>query len=173
MTLKLPFLSDDHHFAITSMAVRVGLMDWQIESLVATALTKQPTTAAFVLKNLASDRIVGLARAVLLDSAAVDSAAVPPLFAEIEAIRAERNELIHWIWGESPEGKAAIQVDARPFRMTQKKSRTDAEISAVADRAMKVIQTLGAWQRDILNQLHPALHETSETAVPQPNSLLS
>jgi hypothetical protein len=69
MPNKLPFLPDDHHYAIANVAVVAAQLDHMIEATIETALLDRKSTAEFMMKNLGADRVVGLLKAVLLDMA--------------------------------------------------------------------------------------------------------
>ena len=69
MTTKLPQITVDHHFAIANVAARSSQMEIHIEKTVAKGLLNQPKTAESLLKNLGSDRVVGVLKSILLDAA--------------------------------------------------------------------------------------------------------
>jgi hypothetical protein len=150
MPYKLPFISDEHHYAITNVALRVGQLDWQLEHLISTALPTHRKMAEFLLTNLGADRLIGAARAVLLDVYPDDEAEISGLFDEIKAVRSERNELLHWVWGSTEEPTIAIHTSVRPFRQQQEKMKTAQQIQDIADRAMRTIEALVGWQNKLL-----------------------
>jgi hypothetical protein len=165
---RLPFLSDELHFAITKMALRVGQMDWHVESLISSALSNQPTTAAFTLKTLSADGLIGAARAILLDGWPADETRINELFDEVEAVRGERTDLLHWMWGSTAEPDAAIHASPRSIRQEEKK--TAAEIVTIAGRAMKTIEKMLWWQNEIYARLHPELRQALWPLGPPANS---
>jgi hypothetical protein len=149
MSTKLPFLSDDHHFAIANVAVRVGQMEWHIENLIHNALFKQPKTAEVALKNLGADRLVTFVSAVLHDSFPEFTAEIDSLESEINRIKTERNEILHWIWGKSEKPETAIHISARPFRAHLQKKKTALDIQKVADDALEAVKAIVWWSNHI------------------------
>src|SRR4051812_48546670 len=103
MIEKLPFLPDEHHYAIAHVAARSSQMEHHIEHLVNAAFAGQPETAEFLLKNLGTDRMVGLLKAALLDKFPQSREQIERLCAEIGRLRTLRNNLLHWIWGKSED----------------------------------------------------------------------
>ena len=169
MTNKLPFLSDDHHFAIASVAVRVSQMEWLVETLIHTAMLHQLQTAKFALKNLGADRIVGFLKAILLDRYPNEFDATNNLIAEINRIKSERNEILHWIWGKTDNPDKAAHLSARPFRQQERKTKTAAEIQQIADDAMKVVEALIWWSNHIHRFVLAPLHEPAKPSPDTPS----
>lgn len=152
MVTKLPFLSDDHHFAIANVAVRSGQMEYHIEHLTSETLAKLPQTAEFLLKNLGADRVVGLMQRALLDHHPADAEKIEKLVSEISRLRTERNEILHWIWGKSLVENEAIHLSFRPFREPQQRTKTAREIQKIADDMMGVIHALGWWREELFRE---------------------
>jgi hypothetical protein len=147
MVDKLPFLPDEHHYAIAAVATRSAQLDHSIEVTLYLALLKSPRTAEFLLKNLSQDRIVDLLSAVLTDAVPKSATAIDALIAEIKNVRKERNEILHWLWGKS-EGdlQTAVHTTFRPFREERTTSKTAADIQSVADRALEAVKQLIDWK---------------------------
>jgi hypothetical protein len=150
MRSKLPFLPDDHHYAIANVAARSAQLDHYIELTIQCALRDHEQTARFALKNLGQDRVVGLMEAVLLDVEPKAEAGIKSVIAEINRLRTARNEILHWLWGKTEDPDIARHATLRPFREPRHANKTAAEVQAVADDLMKVIHTIGDWQRNLL-----------------------
>ncbi|MCH8999509.1 MAG: hypothetical protein IID48_14780 [Proteobacteria bacterium] len=133
MVEKLPYLPDEHHYAIAAVAARAAQLDHHIEHAISCCLIDHPKTAEFALKNLSADRVVGLLKAVLLDMPPRNPEKIEDLISKIMKLRSERNELLHWLWGKSDEADKAAYSSIRPFREKQTKEKTAAEIQEIAE----------------------------------------
>jgi hypothetical protein len=145
-------------------------MDWHIESLISATLRTHPRTAEFLLKNLGAERVVAAARAILKDAFVLDQTKIDELFAEIEELRTERNEVLHWIWGRTEQENIAMHLSARPFRKQQHKFKTAADIQTLADRAVTAIEALIWWENEISSRLQPPSLGKPEPQSPPPSS---
>lgn len=170
MTTKLPFLSDEHHYALANVAARASQLDHHIEYAISLTLSEQPKIAEYLLKNLSPDRIVGLLRAVLLDTLPDHETQIESLVAEIRRVRSERNDLLHWIWGKAESEDTAIQAAARPFRERRIVKRKASEIQKIADDMLQLATTLAAWQTIITENQIQTLHERLAQLTPPANS---
>ncbi|OAI45472.1 hypothetical protein AYO42_00085 [Rhizomicrobium sp. SCGC AG-212-E05] len=137
MVDKLPFLPDDHHYAIAAVATRSGQLESAIESCIAVFFPSSPRVGAFILKNMNGDRYMDLLKELLTDlSAESDRALVVHAFQRIKALRTERNEILHWLYGESGDPTLAKYVSMRPHRDFQERTKTAAQIQAVAEEML-------------------------------------
>ncbi len=96
MTTKLPQITVDHHFAIANVAARPSQMEIHIEKTVAKGLLNQLKTTESLLKNLGSDRVVGVLKSILLDAAPEEKRRIDHLIKTIVDLRTKRNEILHW-----------------------------------------------------------------------------
>jgi hypothetical protein len=146
MVDKLPFLPDEHHFALAAVAARSAQLDHHIEHTVDMLLRLSPNTSKYLLKNMGQDRIVGLLEALLRDAFPADADAATAFIKSIQAARSARNEVLHQIWGKAEEADKAIHVSVRPHRDHSQKSKTAAEISAIAADLLTCTRNLIVWQ---------------------------
>ncbi|MCH9053813.1 MAG: hypothetical protein IIA72_22630 [Proteobacteria bacterium] len=151
MPTKLPHITDDHHFAIANVAGRAAQMDVHIEKTIAAGLSQQPKTAEFMLKNLGTDRIVGLLKAMFLDTFPGKAEQIDALIKTILELKADRNGILHWTWipGQRPE--TSISATARPFREFRYNELSADQVQEIADDMLAVTRALLEWQ--------DALHE--------------
>ena len=132
MSNKLPFLPDDHHYAIANVACRAAQLDHHIELTVFCLMGQH--TGSFVLKQLGHDRQVGLIRALTLDLFPEHADELCEILDEIIVLRKERNEIMHWLWGEADAPDVAKYSSIRPYRENpEPKIKTAQEIQKIAD----------------------------------------
>jgi hypothetical protein len=129
---KLPYLSDDHHYALAALATRSSQMEHMIEWALSAAMIETPSLAEYVLKNLGADRIVGALEAAYLDLLGKDDHEVIAIAARIRRIRNERNEMLHWIYGAASDPKLAKLATLRPYREPRVKELTADDFHTVA-----------------------------------------
>jgi hypothetical protein len=167
MVDKLPFLPDEHHFAIAAVATRSAQLDHHIEFVINLAFLDRQHAAKFILKNLNGERMVGLLGAALHDVVPTHGESIDSLIAEINRRRGERNEILHWLWGKSDgDPGSAIHATIRPFRESRSSTKTAGQIQAVADAMLEIIRTLLKWQDFISHiRLGSPLQGTSEPPI--------
>jgi len=85
----------------------------------------------------------------LLDAAPEYEQEIEKLDAEIKRLRSERNDIMHWIWGESEGSDAAFHISARPFRKHQMSTKTADQIKKIAHETVEAIEALLWWQNYI------------------------
>jgi hypothetical protein len=144
MPKKLPFLSDEHHYAIAHVATRAAQLDWMIEFCVNTQMMVSHGRAAeYLIKSLDTNRLVDLLRVLLLDNFPTQASEIEALIQEIKAARTERNEVLHWIWGPDPEDPTRARLGSqRVYREEKFKTKTAEELYALADRLMAAVHAL-------------------------------
>jgi hypothetical protein len=136
---KLPYLSDDHHYALAAVATRSSQLEHMIELGVSGAMIGRSKLAEYILKNLGADRIVGALEAALLDRLPQNKTEVEDLMRRIRAVRAERNDMLHWIYGIADDPTVAKLATIRPFREKREKHLTADQFMAVADEMLAVV----------------------------------
>ncbi len=145
-------------------------MEHHIEHAVNSAFRGEPETAEFLLKNLPTDRIVGLLKARLTDQYPNAKEEVSKLTAEIARLRTERNNILHWIWGKAEDPTMAVHASIRPFREDRMRYLTATDIQKIADDMLVVSRALVKWgdllhtqyvtsQPDILKPLNETLEQ--------------
>jgi len=144
MVDKLPFLPDEHHYAIAAVAARAAQLEATIETSISILLAATEKTSAFILKNMNGDKYVGLLKQMLLDLSPAREDIINKAFPRIAAARTERNEILHWLWGKSEKPSAAKYTSLRPHREQQERSKTAAEIQAVADELLELSLVISA-----------------------------
>jgi len=76
---KLPFLPDEHHYAIAHVATRAAQLDHAIEFCVDAQMGSHREAAEYLIKSLDTPRLIGLLRVLLQDN-------FPTRVSEIEAL---------------------------------------------------------------------------------------
>ena len=147
MTTKLPFLSDDHHFAIANVAVHSATLDQTIDRLV--YLTILPhSVAEFLVKNTPPDRLVEILRLTFVAELAQHSALIDALFGQIKKSRSDRNHVLHWLH-ESTEKPDVVRfarfADKRGGRKASPKDYTASDIQKIADTMAESSGELLDW----------------------------
>lgn len=144
---KLPFLSDEHHYAIAAVATRAAQLDAHIEMSIWSILTfaKLSGTSKYVLKNMNGDRYVGLLRELLLDELPNLSEQINSGFDQISALRTERNEILHWLYGKADDPAIAKSSSVRPHRPIKEKFRTALEMQKVAEDFLEYAILIVGW----------------------------
>lgn len=172
MADKLPFLSDEFHFAIASVAARSAQMEHHIELAIAQLLQGKDNTARFILKNLGQDRIVKFYQALLLDEFPEDKEAIDALISLVEDLRRERNEILHWLWGKTDDETTAVNATLRPFRDEKRKYRTAADIGLIAGGMLSSVRYMTRWMELYSQKRTKSWLQRLALPVP-PNSLAS
>lgn len=169
MVEKLPFLPDEHHYAIAAVATRSSQMEHHIEHTIYIAFLLQNNTAEFLLKNLGADRIVGLLRAKMLDMMPNEEEKITKLFSEIKRVRNERNEIMHWIWGKTEDPQTAQHATIRPYRKQIEKTKSAEDIQKIADDMLNVSKALVRWGDLFHSQHTSSLSDTLSRPTAPPN----
>lgn len=137
MPEKLPYLSDEHHYAIAAVATRAAQMEHLLEHTINLGLFGQSKLAEFLLKNMSQDRIVGLLEAVLSDQLQ-DSTGVAKLVGRIRKARDDRNEILHSIYGIADDPNLTSVATLRPYRTIKSQERSAGEFYAVAEELLAI-----------------------------------
>lgn len=145
MTYKLPFLSDEHHFAIANVAARAAQLDHHIEFAIQVLMDEQANAAKHLLKNMNSDRLVGYLEGLLLDRFPDQSSMIEDRFKKIVEARRGRNELLHWLWGTTEEPGTMKIARIRPYHEDREASRTTSDIMALAAEMLNATLALNTW----------------------------
>ena len=116
-------------------------------------MLNQPKTAEFLLKNLGSDRVVGVLKSILLDVAPEEEPRITNLIKTIVDLRTERNKILHWTWSKGLEDDEAISASARPFREFHYSSKKARQIQQSADEMANVSHALMEWQQFLHKRL--------------------
>jgi hypothetical protein len=154
MATKLPYLSNEHQLAISNVSVHSAYLDGMIEVAISALMGERPTVAEFILKNMNGDRYVTLAKLLLQDEFRLENKTdeIDTLFAKIAALRSQRNEVIHWIWGPSGEDGTAKHASMRPYRPQQVKTKTAAEIATISDGLWSCGLAISDYLRQLLER---------------------
>jgi hypothetical protein len=145
MPKKLPFLPDEHHYAIAHVATRSAQLDQVIENCVDAQMGTHGRATEYIIKNLDTNRLVDLLRAQLQDNFPERASEIETLIQEIKSVRAERNEIIHWIWGKDDDATKAKMASLRSYRKQQFKTKTAEELYALADRLLAAVNDLATY----------------------------
>ncbi|MFH1805370.1 MAG: hypothetical protein ABID63_10835 [Pseudomonadota bacterium] len=149
MVKKFPHLSDDFHFAIANVAAHSSRLEYHIERTIHKTLSDKPKTAEYLLKNISSDRLVGLLKSLLVDIFPGEKPQIDRLISLIKAARKERNDVFHntWITGATPE--TSINVSSRPFREFRHKEMKPEQVQQIADDLQQAGHALLEWQEHL------------------------
>jgi hypothetical protein len=139
MPSKLPFLPDDHHYAIAHVATRAAQLDHTIELSVDVQMRSHKKAAEYIIKGTDTNRLVGLLDALLRDNFPDRLPEIDALITEIKTIRNERNEILHWIWGKGEAETAAKLHSLRIHRKQDVKTKTAEELYALANRLLQAV----------------------------------
>src|SRR5262245_48718866 len=144
MPKKLPFLPDEYHYAIAHVATRAAQLDYAIEFAVnAQMMFFHGRAAEYLIKTLDKSRLVDLLRALLLDKFPTREAEIETLIQEIKGARAERNEILHWIWGVDPDDPTRARLGSKQLiREDRAKTKTADEVYALAERLLAAVHAL-------------------------------
>jgi hypothetical protein len=147
MVDKLPFLSDDHHYAVAQVAARSSQLDHMIEMTAGSLMLETPHTAAFVVRNLNHDRLVGVIGALLRDFFPEEEEEHKRLIALITSVRKERNKLMHWVWGKADDYRDAMKIGSlRPYHDNLPPTTlTAAQIQVIASQMLAACHQLRHW----------------------------
>jgi hypothetical protein len=181
MVSKLPFLPDEFHFAIASVAARAAQLDHHIEQAISQALMDRCQTSRFLLSNVSPDRLVDLLRCLLVDVLPLEEVHIKSLFEKIKQARQSRNEIMHWLWAQTDDPNRITMARIRPHEATKTVKKTVAQIQSIADsmldavgglidigKKVEVLQEQTWRDKSELLTLRQRLASTSE---PNPSSL--
>lgn len=149
-----------HQIAIASIATEAARLEYHIEHTIHLALYDQRTTAEYLLKSLAGDRLVGLLKALLLDAVPEEKQKVDNLIAEIRELKLDRNTILHWTSIRTEKPDEIIFASVRPFREFQCALRTAPDILAVSSRLESASRALMEWQSHLDRRRRDALRGT-------------
>lgn len=145
MVPKLPYLTDEHHYAIARLAVYGAELDHVIELTVDVMFRNTPNTAKAVITNLTTDRLLGVLDALLADKYPTEAAQHSQMVADIKATRLDRNQVMHSLTDETGDDTEIVTFRSRrPYR-----KETDNDMSAkdIYDIALKMMDLNAAMYR--------------------------
>ena len=154
MPNKLPFLSDDHHYAIAHVATRAAQLEHTIEYSVDAQMLLNKGAAELIIKRSQS-LLVELLEELLRENFPSRIAEIEALMANIKAAKDERNEVMHWIWGKGEDETTAKIGSMRIHRLEVVKTRTASEVYAIADRLLDASLALTRLNDDVLRSAWP------------------
>jgi hypothetical protein len=144
MATKLPFLSDDHHFAIANVAANSATLDHVIDRLV--YLTIEPhDVAAYLVKNVPADRLVEIIRLAFVAELQEHSGLIDALFKQIKKCRTERNHVLHWLHESTDKPDVIRFTDKRGGRQQDPRDYTATGIQKIADAMAAAYGELLEW----------------------------
>jgi hypothetical protein len=152
MATKLPFLSDEHHFAIANVAAEAAKLDHAIDRLV--YLTIEPDLVSqFLVKTVPADRLVEILRLALLAELPSYATHINALFVRIKSVRKERNEVLHWLYEATDSPTIVRFTDKRAGREQNPKDYTASGIQKIAANIADSFNELLEWW-DLYNWHH-------------------
>jgi hypothetical protein len=175
---KLPFLPDDHHYAIAHVATRAAQLDHAIEYSIDTQLFPRRETGKFLVRNIDTNRLVNLLQAILLENFPEKSGLINAMMKDIVNARKERNEILHWLWGNGDDDTEARHGSMRPHREEMSKTKTARQIYDVAalmlDASIALMRLNNDWlkKHNIDTGLIESLPDKPEAPTLQQHSAL-
>jgi hypothetical protein len=136
MSNKLPFLSDEFHFAIASVAVRAAQLEHHIEHAISHFMIKSPEMSKFLLGKASQGKSVEAFRAAAIDALPDMAAQIDELVKRIVKIKDRRNETLHWLWGKGEDENNAKTANIKPHKDHKIKMKTAKDVSKIADDAL-------------------------------------
>jgi hypothetical protein len=155
MPSKLPFLPDEHHYAIAHVATRAAQLDHTIELSVCVQMRSHQKAAEYIIKGTDTNRLVGLLNALLRDNFPDRLSEIEALITEIKTTRGERNEILHWIWGKGEDDTTAKLHSLRIHRKQDVKTKTAEELYALANRLLQAVLSLAHFNDDLRDRAWP------------------
>jgi hypothetical protein len=129
---KLPFLPDDHHYAIAHVATRAAQLDHAIEYSINIQLFPRREAAKFLVRNIDTNCLVSLLHTILLENFVEKADLINAMMKDVVNARKERNEILHWLWGKGDDDTEARHGSMRPHREEMSKTKTARQIYDVA-----------------------------------------
>jgi hypothetical protein len=151
---KLPFLPDEHHYAIAHVATRAAQLDHAIEFSVMVQMMPHRETAQFLIKGLDINRLIGLLHTLLRENFPDECAITDGMMKDVGDARRERNEILHWLWGKGDDETTAKHGSMRPYRPDVTKTKTAEQIYSVADTMLLATMALHKLDQRRLDQLN-------------------
>lgn len=145
MPRKLPFLPDEHHYAIARVAISAAQLDHAIERLIYLLLALPDQVAEFILRNINTNRLIELLQTIFLCGVPEEESDIKALFQRIKVARQDRNDILHWFYEESSIAGSAKLSDKRPFRKKPAREMTAKDVEAVADSLDQCQGELVEW----------------------------
>jgi hypothetical protein len=161
MVGRVPFLTDDHHFALAMVASRAAQLDHHIEHAIASLMIRQPRASKALLKSLGADRLIDVLEALFKDAIPEEEDRASKLISRIKSLRSARNDLLHQIWGEAEDG-IPFHTSIRPFREQTRASKTAEGIEGIAKAMLECTTEVVKWQAAALAFERAALLEIHE-----------
>ena len=158
---KLPFLPDDHHYAIAHVATRAAQLDHTIEYCIDIQFSPRGETSKFLIKNMDTNRLVSLLHVVLLENFPEKTGTINAMMGDIITARKERNEILHWLWGKGEDDTLARHGSMRPHREETSKTKTAEQIYEVAGLMLDASIALTRLNENWIKKLY-----VSDRAVP-------
>src|SRR6185436_17596209 len=137
MPNKLPFLPDEHQYAIAHVATRAAQLDHTIEISVDVLMGAHRRAAEHIIKNSDTNRLVGLLDALLRDKYPDRLSEIDSVMENLKTARKERNEVLHWIWSKSENEEEAHLSLLRIHREQDAKTKTAEDLYALADKLLR------------------------------------
>jgi hypothetical protein len=91
---RLPYLSDDHHFAIANVAAQSAELDIVLDSAVYLTIVPKEVSL-YLVKNLGPDRLVEILRLAFIAELSEYAPTINTLFERVKTMRSERNHVLH------------------------------------------------------------------------------
>lgn len=155
MERRFDGLSDGHSRAVAQIAALCAYMDTSVEFVVSTAMYHSNQSGQFLLKSLTPDRLVELAKHLVKERFPTNSEEVDRLFAEIVALRRERNRIVHTVWVPTAEdADTSTGVTIRPFKGMTESKISIADLTSVKARFEEAVVELRAFEHRLYEVRH-------------------
>jgi hypothetical protein len=154
MATTVPWLTVDQHVELARVAMRVGQLEWNLLCAIADILHQSPEEAEAVLEGLQNDKLIKEARKQLVEVFPEEVSKIDRLFGEIYAVRKQRHEMLHWIWGNPHEEGLSIYFKGTPGKEEEIKYARAEDIAKVADDAQRLTKAVLIWRQAIFDKLN-------------------
>jgi hypothetical protein len=153
MPNKLPFLPDEFHYAIAHVATRAAQLDHTLEISVDVQFKPLEEMGEYLIKSMDTNRLVQVLQRLLRNNFKNRLDEIETLISQITTARTERNELLHWLWGQSDDPELPKYGQLRPYRPKTEKQKTAEEIFSIADSMLSATKELAELNTEHLNNL--------------------
>ncbi|WP_022697951.1 hypothetical protein [Euryhalocaulis caribicus] len=142
--MALPFLPDDHHYAITAVTTRASQLDQTVVAGIATFLFDRFSAAKIIAGRMRTLDQLALLQCLMEESPECSGADIAGLFARIRMARTDRNKIVHWLWGKSEHPDEAVSSSVTVFKDGERRTWTAQQIYEVAESCMQSTHELNA-----------------------------
>jgi hypothetical protein len=149
---RLPFLPDEHYYAITNVVARAAQLDHSLYFSLAFQLSDKRHLMKYLIANVDLNRLIKVLHAALLDNFPAKHDEINTLIKSINVARADRNDLIHWLWQKTDDPEKITLADMRPHKSEATKTKTSADIYALAQACLDAVAALHSLDFELMRR---------------------